>query len=109
MILTLGVLAATMTATPLQPYNVNKMDNVVTRVYIAHDTMVHLSHTSRLEVVIDKGGKVVKAEDGAKSIDVKAKQGTTLNISVLTGWNKDTYYKIGSQVVNVRGFKNVGF
>jgi len=42
-------------------------------------------------------------------MDIKAKAGTTLNISVLTGWNKDTYYKIGSQVVNVRGFKNVGF
>lgn len=109
MIITLGIMAATITATPLQPYNVNKVDNVVTRVYVAHDTTVHLSHTSDFEVVVDKGGDVVKAADGKKSMDIKAKAGTTLNISVLTGWNKDTYYKIGSQVVNVRSWKNVGY
>jgi len=109
MIITLGLMAATMTATPLQPYNVTKLDNVVTRVYVAHDTTVHLSHTSEFEVVVDKGGDAIKAADGKQSMDIKAKAGTTLNISVLTGWNKDTYYKIGSQVVNVRGFKNVGF
>lgn len=105
MFLTLGF----MTATALQPYNVDKLDNVVTLVHVYHDTTVHLSHTSDFEIVVDKGGEAIKAADGKQSIDIKAKAGTTLHVSALSGWSKDAYYKIGHQVVNVRAHKNVGY
>lgn len=105
MFLTLGFVAAT----ALQPYNVDKLDNVVTLVHVYHDTTVHLSHTSDFEIVVDKGGEAIKAADGKQSIDIKAKAGTTLHVSALSGWSKDAYYKIGHQVVNVRAHKNVGY
>ena len=105
MILTLGLMAAT----ALQPYNVDKLDNVVTLVHVYHDTTVHLSHTSDFEIVVDKGGEAIKAADGKQSIDIKAKAGTTLHVSALSGWSKDAYYKIGHLVVNVRAHKNVGY
>lgn len=98
-----------MAATALQPYNVDKLDNVVTLVHVYHDTTVHLSHTSEFEVEVDKGGEEIKAADGKRSMNIKAKAGTTLHISALSGWNKDTYYKVGHQVVNVRSWKNVGY
>lgn len=105
MILTLGFIAAT----ALQPYSVDKLDNVVTLVHVYHDTTVHLSHTSDFEIVVDKGGEAIKAADGKQSMNIQAKAGTTLHISALSGWNKDTYYKVGHQVVNVRAYKNVGY
>ncbi|MDI6613950.1 hypothetical protein QMA64_05060 [Leuconostoc suionicum] len=64
MILTLGFMAAT----ALQPYSVDKLDNVVTLVYVHHDSTVHLSHTSNFEIVVDKGGKAIKAADGIKTL-----------------------------------------
>ncbi|MCT3053928.1 hypothetical protein [Leuconostoc mesenteroides] len=105
MILTLGF----MVATTLQPYSVDKLDNVVTLVHVQKDATVHISHASDFEIIVDKGGEAIKAADGKQSMNVKAKAGTTLHISALSGWNKDTYYKVGHQVVNVRAYKNVGY
>ena len=109
MIITLGLLTSMMTATPLHPYNVNKLDNVVTEVHVMKDTTVHLSHTQEFEIVVDKGGDAIKAQDGKDSMNVKVKKGETLHISALTGFTKDTYYKVGDVRINVRNYKNLGY
>lgn len=109
MIITLGLLASMTTATPLHPYNVNKLDNVVTEVHVMKDTTIHLSHTSEFEIVVDKGSDAIKAQDGMSSMDVKVKKGETLHISALSGYTKDTYYKVGSVRINVRNYKNLGY
>lgn len=86
------------TATPLQPYNVQTVDNETTRVYVAHDTTIHVSHTQGFEVVIDNGKKVVAQGDNVKSYDIKVKAGTTYNVTALGGIHGGTY-KVGGVTV----------
>ena len=86
------------TATPLQPYNVQTVDNVTTRVYVAHDTTLHVSHTQGFEMVIDNGKKVVAQGNGVKSYDIKVKAGTTYNVTALSGVHGGTY-KVGGVTV----------
>jgi len=86
------------TATPLQPYNVQTVDNVTTCVYVAHDTTLHVSHTQGFEVVIDNGRKVVAQGNGIKSYDIKVKAGTTYNVTALGGVRGGTY-KVGGVTI----------
>lgn len=93
------VTSATMkAATPLQPYTMQAVDNVTTRVYVVHDTTLHVSHTQGFEVVIDNSKKVVAQGNGVKSYDIKVKAGTTYNVTVLGGVNGGTY-KVGGVTV----------
>lgn len=101
-ITTLGMALATSatmnTATPLQPYNVQTVDNETTRVYVAHDTTLHVSHTQGFEVVIDNGKKVMAQGNGVKSYNIKVKAGTTYNVTALSGLHGGTY-KVGGVTV----------
>lgn len=93
------VTSATMkTATPLQPYNVQAVDNETTRVHVVHDTTLHVSHTQGFEVVIDNGKKVMTQGNGVKSYSIKVKAGTTYNVTALGGENGGTY-KVGGVTI----------
>lgn len=86
------------TTTPLQPYNVQAVDNETTRVHVVHDTTLHVSHAQGFEVVIDNGKKVMTQGNGVKSYDIKVKAGTTYNVTALGGENGGAY-KVGAVTV----------
>lgn len=92
------ILSTLNTATPLQPYNVQAVDNVTTSVYVAHDITLHVSHAQGFEMVIDNGKKVMAQGNGLKSYDIKVKAGTTYNVTALGGVHGGTY-KVGGVTI----------
>ena len=110
MILTAGLVAGTFAfasqATPLHPYNIDRQDNSTTMIYVGHDTTINLSHTERFEIIAyNDQNRVLTAEDGATSVDLKAKKGQRVFINANTGFGNN-YYKIGNVVINVDGFQD---
>ena len=106
MILTTGLIAGTFaiaagTATPLQPMNVTRVENNTTRVFVGHDTTMHLSKTDNVNIVVYTNKGVLKVADQSKSIDVKVKKGQTVFIDAQTGYTQ-SFYKVGNHLIDVK-------
>lgn len=101
---TIGLVAGTSvllsSGTAMAPMNVQQVSTNDTQVYVAKDMTVHLSGTDKLEIIADTKGKVLKAKDGAKSIDIKAHKGQVININAQTGWTSATY-KINGKSITI--------
>lgn len=105
MILTTGLVAAAsamafVTATPLQPVNITRVDNNTTRVYVTKDMTLHLSDTDAFEIIVDKGGEPIAQGDNKHGYDIRVLKGTTLNIDAQTGYNNE-HFKIGDHAIFV--------
>jgi len=87
------------TATALQPMNVTRTDTNNTVVYIAKAQHVHMTGTSKLNIIIDDGNSVSEY-DGHDSIDFDATKGQKIYINAETGFTSATY-KIGNQKITV--------
>lgn len=103
--LALATSATMKMATPLQPYSITRTSANDVTLYVSRKTVVHLSKTSGLEVIADNNGKVVKAIDGANTIDIPVHKGERLNIDAQTGFNSSSY-KIGNVSIKVPAIKN---
>ena len=106
MILTSGIIAGTFaiaagTATPLQPMNVTRLRNRVTKVYAGNDMTILLSHTDNFEIISYTKYKVLTANDNKSNIDIKVKKGQTIYIDSQTGYTDD-FYNIGNHLIDVK-------
>lgn len=101
---TIGLVAGTSvllsTGTAMAPMNVQQVSTNDVQVYVAKDMDIHLSDTSKLEIIADTKGKVLKAVDGVDNINIKAHKGQVININAQTGWTSATY-KINGKSITI--------